>query len=103
MVAALGESSVGARGYSSVGAVVAATKPADAALMRETMPQQIFLVPGFGAQGGTIETVRELFHPNRRGAIITASRSVIFAFEKNAKDWTKSVRAAEKFVEEQEV
>lgn len=101
MVAALGESSVGARGYSSVGAVVAATKPADAAAMRAAMPQQIFLVPGFGAQGGTIETVRELFHPNRRGAIVTASRSVIFAFEKDAKDWTKSVRAAaERFVEE---
>lgn len=100
-VAALGESCVGARGYSSVGAVVAATKPADAALMRAAMPKQIFLVPGFGAQGGTIETVRELFHPNRRGAIITASRSVIFAFEKDAKDWTKSVRsAAERFVEE---
>lgn len=101
MVAALGEPSVGASGYSSVGAVVAATKPADAALMRAAMPRQIFLVPGFGAQGGTIETVRELFHANRRGALITASRSVIFAFGKDAKDWTKSVRAAvERFVEE---
>lgn len=101
MVASLGESSVGARGYSSVGAVVAATKPADAALMRAAMPRQIFLVPGFGAQGGTIETVRELFHADRRGALITASRSVIFAFEKGAMDWTKSVReAAERFVTE---
>ncbi|MGP1310234.1 MAG: orotidine-5'-phosphate decarboxylase, partial [Phycisphaerales bacterium] len=56
MVAELGAASVGASGYSSVGAVVAATKPADARLMREAMPQQIFLVPGFGAQGGTVET-----------------------------------------------
>jgi orotidine-5'-phosphate decarboxylase len=101
MVATLGEKSVGASGYSSVGAVVAATKPDDARAMRDAMPKQIFLVPGFGAQGGTVETVRALFHKGRRGALITASRSVIFAFEKGEKDWTNSIaNAARGFVEE---
>lgn len=101
MVAALGEASVGVCGYSSVGAVVAATKPEDARAMREAMPRQIFLVPGFGAQGGTVETVRELFHPGRRGALITASRSVIFAFEKDDADWRAAIaRAARAFVEQ---
>lgn len=101
MVATLGEKSVGARGYSSVGAVVAATKPEDARAMRDAMPRQIFLVPGFGAQGGTVETVRALFHEGRRGAIITASRSVIFAFGKGEKNWTGAIaRAARGFVGE---
>jgi orotidine-5'-phosphate decarboxylase len=101
MVAALGEASVGAHGYSSVGAVVAATKPDDARAMREAMPKQIFLVPGFGAQGGTVETVRELFDNQRRGALITASRSVIYAFDKSDKDWPRAIaNAARRFTEE---
>jgi orotidine-5'-phosphate decarboxylase len=101
MVAALGEASVGAHGYSSVGAVVAATKPDDARAMREAMPQQNFLVPGFGAQGGTVETVRELFDDQRRGALITASRSVIYAFDKSDKDWPRAIaNAARRFTEE---
>lgn len=101
MVAQLGEKSVGASGYSSVGAVVAATKPEDARAMREAMARQIFLVPGFGAQGGTVETVRALFHKGRRGALITASRSVIFAFGKGDKDWTGAIAsAAREFVGE---
>lgn len=100
-VAHLGGPSVGARGYSSVGAVVAATKPGDARTMRESMPQQIFLVPGFGAQGGTIETVRALFHVEHRGALVTASRSVIYAFEPGEKNWSGAVTAAARaFVEE---
>lgn len=101
MVATLGERSVGGSGYSSVGAVVAATKPEDARAMRDAMPRQIFLVPGFGAQGGTVETVRALFHEGRRGALITASRSVIFAFGKGEKDWTGAIaNAAREFVGE---
>jgi orotidine-5'-phosphate decarboxylase len=101
LVAKLGEGRVGERGYSDVGAVVAATKPKDAAKLREAMPEQLFLVPGYGAQGGTAETVRELFDAKGRGAIITASRSVIYAFNPKLGDWAPEVRAAaERFNEE---
>jgi orotidine-5'-phosphate decarboxylase len=101
MVAELGGASVGRHGYSSVGAVVAATKPDDARAMREAMPKQIFLVPGFGAQGGTVDTVRELFDDQRRGALITASRSVIYAFDKSDKDWPRAIaNSARQFTEE---
>lgn len=100
-MATLGGSNVGGAGYSNVGAVVAATKPDDAAALRQRMPQQIFLVPGFGAQGGTVETVRALFDDNGMGALITASRSVIYGFAEPDTDWTAGVRrAAEGFVEE---
>ena len=72
---------LGDSGYSLLGAVVGATKPADAARLRQIMPRQIFLVPGFGAQGGGEEGVRACFHDDGTGAIITASRSIIYAHE----------------------
>lgn len=78
-IAELGEQSVGDRGYSLLGAVVGATKVEDIARLRKIMPQQIFLVPGYGAQGGGAEDVQASFKADRTGAIITASRSVIYA------------------------
>ena len=101
LVAETGKSSVGVRGFSSLGAVVGATKAREAASLRTLMPQQIFLVPGFGAQGGTVEDVRPCFHQDGRGAIVTASRSVIFATSDNPADWISPIqRAAESFAEE---
>lgn len=94
IVAGLGEAHVGERGYSSLGAVVGATKAAEAAKLRSLMPRQIFLVPGFGAQGGTADDVRACFDASGRGALVTASRSVIFAFEPGDADWPAAVGAA---------
>ena len=93
-VAELGERSVGERGYSLLGAVVGATKPADAVALRKRMPKQIFLVPGYGAQGGGADDVRACFNPDGTGALITASRSVIYASGGGEGDWTGAVRAA---------
>ncbi len=88
---------VGASGYSLLGAVVGATKPQDAATLRQRMPQQLFLVPGFGAQGGGAEDVKASFKSDGTGAIITASRSVIYAHEKmSGTDWKTAVAAAAK-------
>ena len=101
LVAETGKVSVGLRGFSSLGAVVGATKAREAASLRTLMPQQIFLVPGFGAQGGTVEDVRPCFHQDGRGAIVTASRSVIFATSDNPADWISPIqRAAESFADE---
>ncbi len=93
VVASLGSACVGESGYSNVGMVVGATKPEDAAKLRKRYPQQLFLVPGFGAQGGGAEDVRACFKPDGTGALITASRSVIYAFEKGDADWQQSVQA----------
>jgi len=101
LVARLGESHLGARGYSALGAVVGATKPQAAARLRRIMPRQVFLVPGFGAQGGGAEDVRPCFDANGAGAIITASRSVIYAFSDLDEDWRTSIReAARRFADE---
>ncbi len=93
-VAELGERYMGKHGYSSVGAVVGATKPGDAKAMRARMPRQFFLVPGFGAQGGTVETVRGLVDERGGGVLVSASRSVIYAGEPDGTDWRASIRSA---------
>ncbi|MHC4220202.1 MAG: orotidine-5'-phosphate decarboxylase, partial [Planctomycetota bacterium] len=96
MVAALGDAHVGVCGYSSVGAVVAVTRPDEIAALRALMPRQIFLV-----QGGGAGDLGPCFDARGRGAIVTASRSVIYAFEPDAADWTVAVAdAAQRFADE---
>lgn len=78
----LGESSVGAHGMSDVGAVVGLTKANEAAHLRVLMPRQIFLVPGYGAQGGSAAELTPLLMQDStpgRGVLVNASRSVIYA------------------------
>lgn len=100
MIARIGSDYLGERGYSSLGAVVGATKPHDAKRLREIMPQQIFLVPGYGAQGGGIDDVLPCFKSDGSGAIVTASRSIIYAFKPDDPKWADSVAdAAAKFAE----
>jgi orotidine-5'-phosphate decarboxylase len=106
MVAQLGRSRVGRRGLSDVGAVVGATKPQDGAALRARMPDQVFLVPGFGAQGGTPDDVRAMLRPTRTspgdaGVLVTASRSIIYAFKPDDADWEHAIAdAAQAFVGE---
>jgi len=82
----------GESGWSSLGAVVGATKAADAARLRARMPHTPFLVPGFGAQGGGLADVLACFDARGEGALVTASRSVIYAEGPGA--WTDAVRSA---------
>lgn len=101
IVADVGKASVGRRGYSALGAVVGATKPVAAARLRQLMPQQIFLVPGFGAQGAGVDQVLPCFAENGSGAIVTTSRSVIYAFESGPGPWKSAVaEAAAKFADQ---
>jgi orotidine-5'-phosphate decarboxylase len=88
---------IGRRGYSCLGAVVGATYPAQARRLREIMPQQIFLVPGYGAQGATAADCAVAFAADGTGAIVNASRSVIFAYNQpggEGKDWKQAVAEA---------
>ena len=75
-----GASCRGQSGYSSVGAVVGATWPEQAARLRSLMPHTFFLVPGYGAQGATADDVARCFDGRGHGALINASRSIIFAW-----------------------
>lgn len=77
-----GGSLMGKYGYSAVGAVVGATYPQQLAEMREKLPHTFFLVPGYGAQGGGAEDVKNAFDKNGLGAIINSSRGIMCAWKK---------------------
>lgn len=91
---------LGQNGYTNIGAVVAASDPEAVARLRELMPQSLFLVPGYGAQGGTADDVKACFKPDGTGAIVNASRSVIYAYEdmkyveRFTSEWDKCIEAA---------
>lgn len=85
LVEGWGRELIGENGYSSVGAVVGATYPEEAHTLRQLMPNQIFLVPGYGAQGGGAADVKPCFHENGTGAIVNSSRDIIFAYLKDKK------------------
>lgn len=78
----------GEHGYSRVGAVVGATHPEEGAALRRRMPHTFFLVPGYGAQGGSASDVAGMFDADGSGAIVNSSRGIIGA-------WRKDPRAAD--------
>lgn len=93
-----GKTSIGSMGYSSVGAVVGATFPQDAKNLRKLMPNNYFLVPGYGAQGGKAADIVSSFNKDGFGALISASRSINFAYKQNnsftEKQYGEAARAA---------
>ena len=78
-----GSTTIGMYGYSNVGAVVGATYPEQAEVLRKLMPHTYFLVPGYGAQGGGAKDVVPCFNNDGMGAIVNASRSIMCAYMKN--------------------
>ncbi len=87
---------VGGSGLSAVGAVVGATHPEELGRYRGLMPNAPFLVPGYGAQGGTAADIVGAFRPDGSGAVVNASRSILAAWKKedNPDDWRAAARRA---------
>jgi orotidine-5'-phosphate decarboxylase len=75
-----GEKLPGQYGYSGVGAVVGATYPAQLEELRAAMPHTFFLVPGYGAQGGTAADLAHCFNEDGLGAVVNSSRGIIAAY-----------------------
>ncbi len=80
-----GKNITGEHGYSSVGAVVGATYPNQAKILRSIMKKAYILVPGYGAQGGSAMDASHNFNRDGLGAIINASRSIMCAWQ--AESW----------------
>ena len=66
--------------YSNVGAVVGATYPEMSRILRKLMPRTYFLVPGYGAQGGTAADLAHCFNEDGLGAVVNSSRGIIAAY-----------------------
>ncbi|MCL1866545.1 MAG: orotidine-5'-phosphate decarboxylase [Oscillospiraceae bacterium] len=82
MVGDWGASLPGKYGYNGVGAVVGATYPEQIKTLRAKLPNTFFLVPGYGAQGGTAKDLSEAFDKNGLGAVVNSSRGIIAAYMK---------------------
>ncbi len=86
--------------YSNVGAVVGATYPEQARVLRELMPHTFILAPGYGAQGATAKDLAGFFDKDGIGAIVNSSRGIIAAYKKDAyarygeKGFAEAARAA---------
>lgn len=94
LVAEQDDALLGDCGYSSLGVVVGATQGQEHNRLRARMPRQLFLVPGYGAQGAGLSDILDLFHADGLGALITASRSVIYAGGTEDPSWAAAVTDA---------
>lgn len=97
MVEELAVGTEGEHGYTRFGAVVGATNPEQLKTLRSELPNTFFLVPGYGAQGGSAEDVQYAFHAGGKGAIINSSRGLMCAWErtgKNGEDYIEATRSA---------
>ena len=97
LLTGLGADYVGDYGFSALGAVVGATHPAQAAALRQKYPRLFFLIPGYGAQGGTAKDLSVSFDERGLGGIVNSSRGILCAYrqEKYAKmSFDKAAREA---------
>lgn len=94
MVEGWGAGMVGSYGYSAVGAVVGATHPAEAAILRGRLAHTFFLIPGYGAQGGNAQMLKNCFDARGLGGIVNNSRGILCAYRKNGGTYAGAARAA---------
>jgi orotidine-5'-phosphate decarboxylase len=87
---------MGECGFGDVGAVVGATHPREMEILRRQCPEVIFLVPGYGAQGGAAADVAGAFREDGLGAIVNSSRGIIGCFKPDDPGWEEKVVAATK-------
>lgn len=83
LVEEMGEEIIGDSGFSSAGIVVGATYPEDLKILRKEFPSLLFLVPGVGAQGGGIESLRFAFREDGLGALVNVSRGILFSYRED--------------------
>ncbi|MCL6590714.1 MAG: orotidine-5'-phosphate decarboxylase [Firmicutes bacterium] len=86
-IAKLSEGTLGENGYSFIGAVVAANYVDEAIRVRGILKNNIFLVPGYGAQGGKVEDLAHYFDENGFGAVINSSRGITYCYKERLPGW----------------
>lgn len=81
LVTEWGRDTIGKYGYSEVGAVVGATHPEEAARLRSQLKNTFFLIPGYGAQGGSADMLKVCFDERGLGGVVNSSRGIICAYK----------------------
>lgn len=77
----LGNGYLGDCGYSSIGGVVGCTHGKEGMELRKSLDKMFFLIPGYGAQGGTAEDVA-LYLKAGNGGVVNSSRGILLAYRK---------------------
>ena len=72
---------IGKAGYSNIGMVVGGTSPDETTSLRKKYEKVWFLVPGYGSQGASAADCIRFCKRDGNGALINASRSIIYAYE----------------------
>ncbi|NLH15560.1 MAG: orotidine-5'-phosphate decarboxylase [Phycisphaerae bacterium] len=91
---------IGTTGYSNIGMVIGGTSPETTTALRQKYPNLWILVPGYGSQGATAADCVRFCKPDGTGALINASRSILYAFEdakyagKFGNNWEKCIEQA---------
>ena len=91
---------IGTSGYSNIGMVVGGTANDVTTALREKYEKIWFLVPGYGSQGASAEDCIRFCKADGTGALINASRSIIYAYEKPkykeqfGDDWKRCIEQA---------
>lgn len=75
-VSVSGEKFKGKSGYSNLCAVVGGTYPEELEALRKLMPDTIFLIPGFGAQGGKASDIKKALDKRGGGIVCNSSRGL---------------------------
>ena len=84
----------GESGFGDVGAVIGATYPEELARLRQLLPEVFFLVPGFGAQGGTARDIAGEFRQDGLGALINSSRGILYPYAPEDPNWEICIKNA---------
>lgn len=82
---------LGVCGMGDVGAVVGATHPRELILLRGLISEAWFLVPGYGAQGGSAADVAAAFRSDGLGAVVNSSRGITFPFHPEDPNWEAAI------------
>ena len=78
----LGGECMGEKGYSSLGLVIGGTHIEEAAEIRARYEDSFFLIPGYGAQGGTAADIARYLDKHSNGGVVNSSRAVLLAYKK---------------------
>ena len=91
---------IGSSGYSNIGMVVAGTSADVSTALRKKYDKIIFFVPGYGSQGASAVDCVRFCKNDGSGALINASRSIIYAYEmpqykeQFGSDWKRCIEQA---------
>lgn len=88
----LGNKYMGSCGYNSIGGVIGCTHRKEGLALRNNLDKMFFLIPGYGAQGGTAEDVA-LYLKDGNGGVVNSSRGILLAYKKTPEvDFAEAAR-----------